>query len=284
MRIITLAILALAVATSACNAQTTPEPEAPVADTVEGAYRQALAASPLPYEIENEHRYWTTAPADQRSDETSYLEELQRRIRQDQKASAARTTPAALNTCLDVVLKSCGVQSAGFLSMGDAGRIWWQIQDGFTDEDGVGGGVVVFEEVAGGQLKPILWTFEGSRYENPYLEPHGDGQWLLIVPGISRGTGSGDMTVMMNRRDGGWHAVDMDWTSRVGDRLGGFETRHQPRWLFPRLTAWSQLWRADDGNCCGTAGSVEMDFEVIDDRLTLTDAEITPATGSSSER
>ncbi|MFC5344214.1 hypothetical protein ACETK8_19785 [Brevundimonas staleyi] len=42
-------------------------------------------------------------------------------------------------------------------------------------------------------------------------------------------------------------------------------------------TAWSPLWRADDGECCGTAGSVEMAFEVVDDKLTLTEAEITPA-------
>lgn len=276
MRIITLAILALAAATSACTAQTTPTP-APVADTLDGAYRQALTLSPLRYEIENEHRYWVDAPESERSDEAGYLTRLQDRIRQDQRASAARTTAAALNTCVDVVMKGCSVRSAGFLGMGDAGRIWWQIQDGFTEEDGVGGGVMIFEEEAGGRLKPILWTFEGSRYENPYLEPHGDGRWLLIVPGLSRGTGSGDMTVMMVHRDGGWHAVDMDWQSRVGDRLGGFETRHQPRWLFPRLEAWSPLWRADDANCCGTAGSAEMEFDVVDDRLTLTNAEITAA-------
>lgn len=277
MRFITLATAILAVATSACSAQTRATVEEPTAGTVEGAYRQALAISPLRYEVESEHRYWTTAPADQRSDEASYLEDLQSRIRQDRKASAVRTTPAALDACVDVVLKGCSVQSAGFLSMGDEGRIWWQIQDGFTDEDGVGGGVVVFEEIAGGQLKPILWTFEGSRYETPYLEPHGDGRWLLIVPGLSRGTGSGDMTVMMIRRDGGWHAVDMDWQSRVGDRLGGFEVRHQPRWLFPRLEAWSPLWRDDDANCCGTAGAVDLEFDVVDDRLTVTGAEIKPA-------
>lgn len=278
MRTITLAILALAAATSACNA---PSPaaasEEPVAGTVDGAYRQALAGSPLAWQVETEHRYWTTAAADQRSDEASYLADLQARIREDRKAAAVRTAPAALNVCVDVVLKGCGVRSAGFLGMGDEGRIWWQIQDGYTDEDGVGGGVVVFEEVEGGQLKPFVWSFEGSRYESPYLEPYGDGQWLLIVPGVSRGTGSGDMTVMMLKRDGGWRAVDMDWQSRVGDRLGGFETRHQPRWRFPALEAWSPLWRADDGNCCGTAGSVEMEFEVVDDRLTLTGAEITPA-------
>lgn len=282
MRTIILAILALAAATSACGAaptaeQTSGAPEAAVADTVDGAYRQALALSPLAWEVETEHRYWTTAPADQRADEASYVADLQARIRQDRKASAIRTTPTALNACVDVVLKGCAVRGAGFLGMGDDGRIWWQIQDGFTDEDGVGGGVVIFEEIEGGELKPILWTFEGSRYESPYLEPDGDGQWLLIVPGLSRGTGSGDMTRMMVHRADGWHAVDMDWQSRAGDKLGGFETRHQPLWRFPRLVAWSPLWKADDGACCGTAGMVEMEFDVVDDRLTLIEADITPA-------
>ncbi len=275
MRIVTLAILALAASSAAC-AQDAPAPAPAVAETVEGAYRQALALSPLPYEVENEHRYWTGAPADERSDEANYLERLQRRVRQDQTASAARTTPAELDACVDVVLKACAVRSAGFMSFGDDRRVWWQIQDGFTDEDGVGGGVIVFEEIEGGALKPILWTFEGWRYENPFLEPQGEGRWLLIVPGISRGTGSGDLTLMTLWRDGGWHPVDVDWQSRVGDMLGGMEVRHQPLWRFPRLEARSQLWRADDGGCCGMGGEVLMDFDIIDDRLVVTNAEITP--------
>ncbi|MBU2379898.1 MAG: hypothetical protein KJ824_12095 [Alphaproteobacteria bacterium] len=273
MRIVTLAIVALAASSAAC-AQDEPSPA--IADTVEGAYRQALALSPLRYEVEAQHRYRTATPIHERSDDASHLETLQRRIRQDQKAAAARTTPAELNVCVDVVVQSCAVQSAGFMRAGPDRRIWWQIQDGFTDEDGVGGGVIVFEEIEGGALKPILWTFEGWRYENPFLEPHGDGQWLLIVPGLSRGTGSGDMTVMMLWRDGAWRAVDMDWQSRVGDQLGGLKVRHQPQWRFPRLEARSQLWRPDDGGCCGRGGDVLMDFDVVNDQLVVTNAEITP--------
>lgn len=277
MRKLGLVVLALAATASACSAQSpAAAPPAPVAETLEEAYRQALALSPLPYEVENQHRYWTTASDDMRSSEENYLEDLQARIRLDQKAATVRTTPEALNTCVDVVMKSCDVTSAGFLSAGDQGRLWWQIQAGFTDDDGVGGGVVVFEEGADGELKPILWTFEGAQYETPSLEPHGDGQWLLIVPGISRGTGSGGMTVMMLWRDGAWRPVDMDWQSRAGDLLGGMQVWHQPRWAFPRLVASSPLWRDRDAGCCGTGGTAEMEFEIVDDRLTLISAEITP--------
>ncbi|HRO33172.1 MAG TPA: hypothetical protein PLQ03_07130 [Brevundimonas sp.] len=273
MRLLTVSILASALAAAACT-QAPAAAQEPVATTLDGAYRQALALTPLPYEVENQHRYWLSLPADERGDETYELERLQRRIVQDRKARAVRTTTEALQAgCVDIVLKGCSVTSGGFVQGGDQ-RLWFQIQDGFTDEDGVGGGVVIFEQEAGGALKPIYWTFEGSRYDAPMLTPHGEGQWLLIVPGISRGTGSGDMTVMMLWRDGAWRAVDVDWQSRAGDLLKGFEVRHQPRWHFPELSAHTPLWRASDANCCGEGGSAGLTFDIVQDRLTLTDVNI----------
>lgn len=172
-------------------------------------------------------------------------------------------------------MKRCDVTGAGFLSAGDQGRLWWQIQAGFTEGDGVGGGVMVFEERADDELKPILWTFEGAQYETPSLERHDDGQWLLFVPGISRGTGSGDTSVMMLWREGKWRPVDMDWEGRVGAQLGGMEVWHKPRWAFPRLMASSPLWRPGDGGCCGTSVTAEMEFDIFDDQLTLINAKIT---------
>ena len=273
MRLLTVSILALALTGSACG-QSPAAAQEPLATTVDGAYRQALAVTPMPYEVEAGHRYWLTAPANERGEDSFYVEELQRRITQDRKARAARTTVDALDDgCVEIVLKGCSVSSGGFVQGGDK-RLWFQIQDGFTEEDGVGGGVVIFEQEAGGALKPIYWTFEGSRYDAPMLTPNGEGQWLLIAPGISRGTGSGDMTVMLLWRDGQWRAVDVDWQSRVGDKLEGLEVRHQPRWHFPELGAHSDLWGPNDGGCCGTAGSAGLDFEIIDDRLTLVSANI----------
>lgn len=277
MRKIGLMILALVATTSACNVR---KPDAaaptPVAQTLEEAYLQALALSPLPYEVERDQQVWTGAAVDMRFSEQNYLVSLQARIRQDQKAGAVRTKPEALDTCIDVVMMGCEVTSAGFLSAGDQGRLWWQIQTGFTEEDGVGGGLIVFEETIESELKPILWTFEGAQYETPSLERQGDRDWLLIVPGISRGTGSGDMTVMMLWRDSRWRPVDTNWQSRVGDQLKGMEVWHQPRWAFPRLVASSPLWRPGDAGCCGTGGTADMEFDIIDERLTLIEANISP--------
>ena len=276
MRLLTVSILALSAALAACGQAPTAEAQEPLATTVDGAYQQALAVTPMPYEVEAEHRYWTTAPAGERGEDSYYIEDLQRRITADRKARAARTTVEALDDgCVDIVLKGCSVASGGFVQGGDQ-RLWFQIQNGFTDEDGVGGGVVIFEQEAGGALKPVYWTFEGARYDAPMMTPHGENQWLLIAPGLSRGTGGGDMTVMMLWRDGKWRPVDIDWQSRAGDLLKGLEVRHRPRWFFPELSAWSPLWRPDDGACCGRGGQVWMDFGIVDDRLTLTSADIRP--------
>lgn len=273
MRLLTVSILAFAAALAACG-QAPAAAEEPLAATVDGAYRQALAVTPMPYEVESEHRFWLSQPASERGADEFYVEELQRRITQDRKARAVRTTVEALKEgCVDIVLKGCSVASGGFVQGGDQ-RLWFQIQNGFTDEDGVGGGVVIFEQETGGALKPIYWTFEGARYDAPMIAPNGENGQVLIVPGISRGTGSGDMTVMMVWRDGQWRPVDVDWQSRVGDKLEGFEVRHQPRWHFPELSAHTPLWRTDDGNCCGRGGDAGLDFDIVDDKLTLTGANI----------
>lgn len=274
MRLFTVSIIGLTAILSACGQVPAAEAQEPLATTVDGAYRQALAVTPMPYEVEAEHRYWTTAPANERGEESFYIEDLHRRITQDRKARAVRTTVDALDDgCVDIALKGCSVTSGGFVQGGDK-RLWFQIQDGFTDEDGVGGGVVIFEQEAGGALKPIYWTFEGSRYDPPMLTENGEGRWLLIAPGISRGTGSGDMTVMLLWRDGQWRPVDMNWQSRAGDLLQGMEVRHQPRWHFPELGAWTPLWRPQDANCCGEGGNAGLDFDIVDDKLTLTHVNI----------
>lgn len=273
MRLLTVSILALTAMLAACGPAPSAVAQEPLATTVEGAYRQALAATPMPYAVENRHRWWL-ADANEDRDESYYLDQLHRQITADRKARAVRTTAEALDeSCVDIVLKGCSVLAGGFVQSGDK-QLWYQIQDGFTEEDGVGGGVVIFEQEAGGTLKPIYWTFEGSRYDSPMLTPNGEGQWLLIAPGISRGTGSGDMTVMLLWRDGQWRPVDVYWYERVGDMLERMQVRHQPRWHFPELSAYTSLWRDQDANCCGEGGDAGLSFDIVDDKLTLVHANI----------
>lgn len=261
-----MCLLASAAAALALSACVIPEPPAPAEPaTIPLAYEMAMALSPVPHALEERHRYWRSDGAD--LNDESYLDELQRRIRQDRAARDLNVKPEALSRgCVELTLKGCASRAGGFLRQGET-VVWWQIQDGFTDEDGVGGGVIVFE-ARGDRLRPILWDFEGGRYDAPLLIPV-DAGVLLIAPGLSRGTGSGDSTVMAILRDGEWRPVDTHWQERARDQLGGFSVYHQPRWDFEQMSAFTPLWRDSDPGCCGTAGTADIDFDIVDDRLTV---------------
>lgn len=247
--------------------------------TVDAAYRLSLSLSPLRHDVEAEHRLWLedqALPQDERPSDGAYLERLQRRIAHDRRARALRVRPEALQAgCLEIELKGCSAPAGGFLVLTDDRVLHWQTQDGYTEEDGVGGGVVVLERIGTAPtLTPLVWTAEGSHYDSPILVQRGEAQ-LLILQGVSRGTGAGDMLRMLNFRDGGWHEVDTDWQARAGALMQGREVRHRPFWSFhDGIRALSPLWRAGDAGCCGEGGVALLEFEVAGDRLTLTDMNI----------
>lgn len=273
-----LVILAAGAACSQAGAQGGTLPT-----TVEAAYREALTLSPLKHDVESEHRYWLedqTLPEETRPDDSRYLERLQRRITYDRRARALRPRPEGIGGgCLEIELNGCDADSGGFIKVDDNRTLYWQTQTGFTDEDGSGGGVVVLERVGNAPtLTPLVWTSEGSHYDPPILVSQGNGKWLLILQGVSRGTGAGDMLKMMLFRDGAWHEIDTDWQTRGRALLNGMEVRHRPFWSFhDGMRALSPLWRANDSGCCGEGGVALLDVDIIDDRLTLTEVRVLEA-------
>ncbi len=270
-----LAAVALALV-GACAAP--PPPAQDVPSTIPEAHEAAVALSPVPHDLMESYRYWRIDGAD--LEDEAYLDQLQRRIRQDRAARALDVSPEeVMRGCIELMLKGCASRAGGVLRHGET-VLWWQIQDGYTEEDGVGGGVIVFQAV-GNRLRPILWDFEGGRYDAPLLIPV-DAGLLLIAPGLSRGTGSGDSTVRAILRDGRWRPVDTRWQDRARDQLGGFSVYHQPRWNFEDLSAWTPLWRSDDANCCGTAGTADIDFDIVDDRLTVVGARLRGPAGEAA--
>ena len=275
MRMLTAAVvLAVVAAGPACSQATGGQSGAaggPLPTTVDAAYREALRNSPLPRDVEAEQADWREAGADGASAEF-HLERLQRRIAYDRRARALRIQPADLEKgCLEIELKGCGVSGGGFLPLADGHSLYWQTQEGFTDEDGVGAGVVVLERRGGsGSLTPLVWTSEGGSYEAPILVPNGEGEWLLILSGVSRGTGAGDMLRMLRFKNGAWRQIDTNWQSRAGALLNGREVRHRPYWSFhDGMRAITPLWNASDAQCCGEAGTALLEFDIVDDKLTL---------------
>lgn len=244
-----------------------------VPTTIDAAYREALRLSPLALDVEAEQADWRRGGEYAAPDE-AHLERLQRRITHDRRARSLRVQPADLEKgCLEIELKGCGVSGGGFLPLDDGHVLYWQTQTGFTDEDGVGAGVVVLERRGGtGALTPLVWTSEGGTYEAPILIPNGEGEWLLILSGVSRGTGSGDMLRMLRFKNGVWRQIDTNWQVRATGLLNGREVRHRPYWSFhDGMRAISPLWNPSDAQCCGEAGVALLQFDIVDDKLTLQD-------------
>lgn len=273
MRVAVMAAMAVLASGPACSEATGGQSAGgPLPATVDAAYREALRLSPLPRDVEAEQAYWRDG-GDGSVRAESHLERLQRRITHDRKARALLVQPADLEKrCLDIELQGCDVAGGGFLKLADEHLLYWQVQEGRTDEGGVGGGVVVLEKRGAGPLTPLVWTAEGGAYEAPVLIANGDGEWLLALPGVSRGTGAGDMLRLLRFRNGVWRQIDTDWQSRAGDLLNGREVRHRPYWSFhDGIRAVTPLWNPSDAQCCGQAGTGLLEFDVVDDRLTLTD-------------
>lgn len=183
-------------------------------------------------------------------------------------------TPLSLTeSCVAVRLQGCSVAGAGMLPLEEGRRLWWQVQAGYTDEDGIGGGLLVFEQVADDALVPVIWAFDAGIYEAPILT-RVDSGLLLVAPGISRGNGAGDASVLMIRRDDGWRQVDTGWQERAGQLLDGREVRHRPYWYWQEMLAMTPLWRPEDAACCGEAGVALLGFDVVDEQLILTDIQM----------
>src|SRR5690349_17926862 len=69
--------------------------------------------------------------------------------------------------CLDLYLdQGCAPVSVGYLTETPGGRLYWQIQQGASGADGVGGGIVLLRRDGDG-LRPILQDFRAWRYAAP---------------------------------------------------------------------------------------------------------------------
>lgn len=201
--------------------------------------------------------------------------------------ASAMAQPFALDeirsACLETPLQECTVLTAGFLNgfgAPDDGEpfIAWQTQAGFTYEDGVTGGFVLFVHGDGG------WRVLGSGIEGEYGMPFLAEGSLLHIPGYTGGTGMGnvDRLYVLEPSNGEWRSIDMDaWLADVGemlpDGLGiwkGVDYDLRRPWI--GLYARTPLWRESDANCCATGGEAVISLEIDGDRLVATSVRYLP--------
>lgn len=203
------------------------------------------------------------------------------------KDVAAASLPGLDDTCLETELKGCAVLSSGYIASEQGHRIAFQTQAGFTEEDGVKGGVVLFAE------KPEGWelfasAFDAYRYETPRLVEH--DELMLHVPGYTGGTGAYNADLLFVWGDTGaaryfedWRSIDLDsWSSLADDLLPEGLAIWQgvdydfDDWFYGELNARTPLWRDDDGNCCPSGGQATVHFAIEDYSLVVTGLDYQP--------
>lgn len=277
MRVLLSVLMLLAAAPVA--AQTPALPQA-----LGDAYDTAMAVSPTPRQLEADQRDWVRyREADEFGNgadgDDERIEYLNRLAARDRALGQIVLRNADLpDVCIGAALKGCSSRAGGWLTAPDGNRLYWQLQEGFTDENGISGGFVLLGDAGAarmGPVKPIGWAYEGYRYETP-VSLFIDGELYVAVPGRMMGTGNGNADVLFRWTPG--ETVELtqvdnwSWRDSLAERLPtglevwkGVDYRYNDEGVW----AWTLLWREGDGNCCASGGSAMLEFRIEDDRLIL---------------
>lgn len=271
-----LSVLMVLGAASAAAAQV-PPPSAELG----AAFEAARAASPTAPQLEAEQRDWLHY---RMLDEYGYgtdgddgrVGELTLRAQRDRALQGVTVASSeALGACIGSALKGCSSRAAGWLTSPDGDRLFWQLQDGFTEENGITGGFMLLSGGEAGPVRPRAWAFEGWRYEAPTLLMV-DGTLYVAVAGRMAGTGNGNADVLFRwSPDAAEPLVQVDnwsWRDQLAERLPtGLEVWKgvDYRYADGEVWAWTKLWQPNDGNCCPSGGEATFRFEIRDDALVL---------------
>jgi hypothetical protein len=263
--------------------------------TLDQALRRARDYTPLPLSLARDQADWAEShanlpegfnPADEIQ---SRIEALTAQADRDQRLGHTifrDGRPVLGRACVATGLKGCSSSMGGYLVLGE-GDLQWQVQDGFTDENGISGGIIFIGDAGAariGPTAPIAWSFDGARFDAPVLltGPEFDGKAYVAVPGIRAGSGSGNADVLFR-----WtpHAspelaqIDTwSWRDSLDEKLPeGLEILQGVRFDWPNMMAFTPLWQDGDGNCCGTGGTAILSFDIEGDRLVLSDVSVRDA-------
>lgn len=261
-----------------------------VGDPMVEAYREALAASPTPLSVVRAQQTYLADRA-RSPDEASWTDEqrlatLRRETQRDRNARAIVEAHEVRRGCVEIHLKGCSIRGSGYLHAEHGQGLTWQLQDGHTDEDGVGGGFVLLADAGSariGPLRPLAWGFDGYRFEAPVLITRPGEPDYVVVPGIYGGSSGSSADIMFRwrpgERDEALTQIDnWSWLDTLNERLPpGLGVSKGVSINYQEMIAFTPLWRDGDGACCATGGTALLSFRVDGDRLVLTDVTVRDA-------
>lgn len=245
----------------------------------ETAFAAARAVSPTPLRLDRERGSWL----EERTFEGAVVTETDDLWAERWITSAARdarTRALAIRTtslpeaCVDIGLSNCSTVMGGYLNI-DGHRLTWQLQDGFTPEDGTAAGYALLS--GGDRLRAEAWDHAGIRYEPPALIRIED-QTYVAIAGRVAGTGAYNADALFRFAPGAdpmlieidnetWRETDLPALLPAGLEIWkGVAFNYDD----DSLTARTSLWTSHDGNCCPSGGEATLVFEIRGDRLVLT--------------
>ena len=251
------------------------------------ALRRAGAAAPLPLSLAREQADWlrehagVPAGPDSAADTLARIQALTAQADRDERMGRMffrNGIPARGRDCVATALRGCQSSMGGYLAVNGA-ALQWQLQEGYTEEAGVSGGIVFIGEVPAARLgpsQPIAWSFDAARFDAPVLltGQGSDSETYIAVPGVHAGSGSANADVLLRWTPGGARELtEIDtwsWRDGLNDQLPeGLEIWKGVRFDWPNMVAFSPLWQDGDANCCASGGTAVLSFEIEGDRLVL---------------
>jgi len=248
---------------------------------LDAALREALAVTPTPASLRDDQANWLAERAEAGAEDLAEvdrdrIERLRVAAARDRATQALALSPDALaQGCVSLGLNGCRSNQGGYLRGPSGETLYWQVQEGSTDADGVSGGAVLLVRDAD-NLRPVAWT-SGGFYETPQLIETGDpAEVYVALPGYSGGTGHFNADVVFRWRPGAANPLtEIDtrsWRAGLDARLpDGLQVWKGVQFRWPMLTAQTPLWMADDANCCATGGEATLIFTIRDGVLLLSD-------------
>jgi hypothetical protein len=272
-------IAALLAAGLVCSLLTAAAPQDGRQDAqrrAEAAFAAARAVSPTPLRLAREHRDWLQERAMDGSDVAGADEDWAGRwtasAARDARVRSLAIRPDRLPVeCVDIGISGCATPTGGYLNIRGE-RLMWQLQDGFTEEDGKTAGYVLLTGVA--RLRAEAWGREGVWYAPPKILWIAD-QAFIGVAGAMAGTGAFNADALYRFTPGADHPLteidNQTWRDVELPALlpPGLEIWKGVAFNYDVLIARTSLWRPSDANCCPSGGEATLSFEIVDDRLVL---------------
>lgn len=270
----TAAVLALSLVMAPLTTAAAPQDSR---GRAEAAFAAARAVSPTPVSLDHTRLVWL----DDRAVDSAYTVATDEEWTERWTISAARDArvrslavqgESLSTTCVDIGLSDCSTPTGGYLNIRGS-RLMWQLQDGFTPEDGKSAGYVLL--TGSDRLRAEAWGHEGVWYEAPKIVWMED-QAYIAVAGVMAGTGAFNADALYRFTPGADRPLtEIDNASWRADDLPGLLPPGLEIWKgvtfnYDTLTARTGLWRPSDGNCCPSGGEATLIFEIRGDRLVLT--------------